>query len=360
MDGRLEVADPVRISPGELRELVDAMVEGYLPTLDQMEALLLLDRQGAEVLFEGADRLKRSLFGDEVHIRGIIEFSNHCSGRCLYCGLRGDNRGLERYRMDEDEIVSCALEAVDAGYMSLVLQSGEDGAYTREALGRVIERIKSVKDVAITLSIGERSYEDYRYLKEAGADRFLMKHETCDEGLYDRLHPHSSFRRRMECLGQLKELGYQVGSGFMVGLPGQSLRSIALDVLLLRKLDVDMAGIGPFISHPATPLGGAANGDPFLVLKTVALARLVCRRPHLPATTALGVLDRRGRDMAFFSGANVVMQKLEPHRYRRMYEIYPKPHGEELSIAEERRRLEALIEGLGLRVSRGRGDAVRG
>ncbi|EHM10840.1 iron-only hydrogenase maturation rSAM protein HydE [Thermanaerovibrio velox DSM 12556] len=359
MSSHLEVADPGRLSLEELRQLVDAMVGGYLPTLDQMEGLLSLDREGAELLFQGADRVKRSIFGDEVHIRGIIEFSSHCSGRCLYCGLRADNRGLERYRMGEEEIVSCAREAIDAGYMSLVLQSGEDGGYTREVLGRIIGRIKSYKDVGITLSIGERTYEDYRYLRDAGADRFLMKHETCDEVLYDRLHPHSSFRRRMECLRQLKELGYQVGSGFMVGLPGQSLRSIVLDVLLLRKLDVDMAGIGPFISHPGTPLGDSPNGDPFLALKTVALARLVCRRPHLPATTALGVLDRQGRDMAFFSGANVVMQKLEPHRYRRMYEIYPKPHGEDLPIAEERRRLEALIEGLGLKVSKGRGDAVR-
>lgn len=343
----------------DVRDLVSAMVGGYLPTMDEMEFLLSLDWDGAQVLLEGARKVKEELFGLEVHIRGIIEFSSHCSGRCLYCGLRADNRDLARYRMEEDEIVRCAEEAIGAGYMSLVLQSGEDGWYDRWTLGRVIERIKGIKDVAITLSIGERSYEDYRYLRQAGADRFLMKHETADQGLYDRLHPHSSFRRRLECLTQLKELGYQVGSGFMVGLPGQTLRSIARDVLLLKKLDVDMAGIGPFVPHPRTPLGDQPAGDPFLVLKTVALARLVLRRPHLPATTALGVLDRRMRDWAFHGGANVVMQKLEPHRYRRLYDIYPKGVGEERSIAEEREELERALEFMGLRVARDRGDAVR-
>ncbi|WP_027307858.1 [FeFe] hydrogenase H-cluster radical SAM maturase HydE [Caloramator sp. ALD01] len=342
-----------------MKELIYKIVEGYEPTLDEMEKILSLNEEDAEVLFKAADEVKKRYFGNEVHIRGIIEFSSYCRADCYYCGLRCSNRSLPRYRMDKDEIIECAKEAVDAGYRSLVLQSGEDLYYTKEILGEIVERIKEYSDVAITLSIGERSFEEYEYLKEKGADRFLMKHETADESLYNSLHPHSSFKNRIGCLKNLKTLGYQVGSGFMIGLPGQTLRTVAKDIMLLKELDVDMAGIGPFIPHKDTPLGKYDAGSAFLTVKAVALTRILLKRPHLPATTALGVLNTKYKDKVFFAGANVIMQKVEPHKYRRLYEIYPKDIKFEKSIREERMDLENYLLSLGLKISDSRGDALK-
>ncbi|SEF44856.1 biotin synthase [Caloramator fervidus] len=341
-----------------MRELLYRIAEGYVPTLSEIENILSLNEEDAEILFKIADDIKKLYFGNSIHIRGIIEFSNYCRANCKYCGLRCSNDKLIRYRMSKEEIINCAKEAIDAGYKTLVLQSGEDLYYTKEILGDIIKSIKEYADISITLSIGERKFEDYKYLKEVGADRFLMKHETADELLYNNLHPHSTFNNRMSCLKNLKQLGYQLGSGFIIGLPGQTLRTIAKDIMLLKELDVDMAGIGPFIPHKGTPLGSEKPGSAFLTVKVIALSRILLKRVHLPATTALGVLDKKYRDKAFFAGANVIMQKIEPYNYRKLYEIYPKTLEDKKSIKQERQELEIYLKGLNLEISNDKGDAL--
>ena len=240
-----------------------------------------------------------------------------------------------------------------------VFQSGEDLWYTREKISQIIKGIKAVGDIAVTLSVGERDYDDYRQWKQDGADRFLLKHETLDRKLYNRLHSHSSLANRILCLWQLKDLKYQVGSGFMIGLPGQTIEDIARDILFLKKLDVDMAGIGPFIPHKGTPLGDAPAGSNLLTLKALALTRLILKTVHLPATTALLTLDGSGAKKAFNVGANVIMLKLEPYKYRRLYEIYPKDFSEENTIKRERLEIEQFIESMGREVAKDRGDSMK-
>ncbi|MGO0122839.1 [FeFe] hydrogenase H-cluster radical SAM maturase HydE [Desulfothermobacter acidiphilus] len=282
----------------------------------------LREDEGNELLRAAADRVREKIFGPVVHLRAIIEFSNFCRNNCLYCGLRRDNRRLARYRMSEAELLEAAAAAVAQGFKTIVLQSGEDPLWPPQRLAPVVQEIKSL-GVAVTLSVGELTYEDYALLRRAGADRYLLRHETSDPELFARLKPDSSLARRLQCLAWLKDLGYETGAGCMVGLPGQSMESIAEDILLMKELEVEMAGIGPFISHPDTPLGQEPPGSPLLALKVVALARLHLPYSNLPATTAAGVAQERGREAALTWGANVVMPDVTPHRYRLLYQLYP-------------------------------------
>lgn len=341
-------------------ELVDKIYAGYAPDVDEIELLLNADEPELSYLFEAADNITRKYCSNKVHIRGIIEFSNYCRCNCAYCGLNAANQTLKRYRMEPQEIIDTAAEAWNAGYKTIVLQSGEDLWYTRTKMSYIIKGIKAIGDAAITLSVGERDYEDYRQWKENGADRFLLKHETINQKLYNRLHPLSGLDNRILCLWQLKELKYQIGSGFMIGLPGQTPRDIAQDILFLKKLDVDMAGIGPFIPHKGTVLKDAAAGSDIMTLKALAVTRLILKTVHLPATTALRTLNGSGAQKAFSAGANVIMLKLEPYKYRRLYEIYPKNLGEENSIKQERLNIEQFIESMGKEVAKDRGDSIKG
>lgn len=252
----------------------------------------------------------------------MIEFSNICRNNCLYCGIRRGNGKVARYRMEEDELIETARRAAALGFKTVVMQSGEDMYYTQEKMCRIIEAIKKF-DVAVTLSIGERSYGDYKAFREAGADRYLMRIETTDKDLYHRLDPGMSWQHRYECLLMIKELGYELGSGIMVGLPGQSLESIAADLMFLRRLGVDMAGIGPFIPHPETPLAGEPGGSLHLALRTMAIMRLLLPDINIPATTAMESLHPDGRMMALQGGANVVMPNVTEGEYRKLYELYP-------------------------------------
>lgn len=310
-------------------------------------------------LFAAADEVRRRFVGDSVHLRAIIEFSNYCVRSCLYCGLRRDNRKLGRYRMSADEIARTAAKACSAGYRTIVLQSGDDLHYRADDIARIVERIKRGADVAMTLSIGERTGEEYRTMRNAGADRFLLKHETADPGLYASLHPGMSFERRLECLHSLRQLGFQVGSGNIVGLPGQTLHTLARDIALLRELDVEMAGIGPFIPHPDTPLARSRPGEVALALRTLAVARIVLPLAHLPATTALATLHPEGRRLALQCGANVVMPNVTPPEYRRLYEIYP--NSVALGDPEDGgfARVAAFLGGMGRPVSGSRGDSPK-
>lgn len=283
---------------------------------------LLSDEENQDKLFAHADDVRKKNVGDEVHLRALIEFSNICRNNCLYCGIRKGNTAVKRYRMSENELIDTAKSAVAMGFKTIVLQSGEDMWFSTSKMCRIIENIKKL-NVALTLSIGERDYDDYKAFRESGADRYLMRIETTDKNLYHKLDPLMSWQRRYECLLALKELGYELGSGIMVGLPGQTIESIADDLLFLKDLGVDMAGIGPFIAHPQTPLANADSGNLYLSLRTMAIMRILLPDINIPATTAMESLRPNGRIMALKAGANVVMPNVTFGEYRRLYELYP-------------------------------------
>lgn len=284
--------------------------------------LYLLRELSFEQLAKMADNVTKQIHGERVHLRAIIEFSNYCKCNCLFCGIRRGNRKLPRYRMKKEEIIKVAEEAAKEGFKTIVLQSGEDPLWNAKKLSEVVKEIKKF-NVAVTLSVGELSYNDYAILKEAGADRYLLKFETSDEALFKKLKPDTTLEKRIQCLRWLKEIGYETGSGIIVGLPGQSLESIAQDIAVMKELKLDMVGIGPFIPHPETPLAQYPSGSAFLTLKVLAMTRLVLPKANIPATTALGSLSPTLRLKAFYCGANVLMPDITPTIYRRLYEIYP-------------------------------------
>lgn len=292
-------------------------------TLSKSEIIdILKDNSINEYLFEKANEVREKYVGNDVHLRGLIEFSNICKCSCKYCGLRKDNPKLERFRLSPEEIVDFAKKASEYGYKTVVLQSGEDAHFKTEILTEILKKIKSF-DLAITLSIGEKSFEEYQAYKEAGADRYLLRIETTDKELYKQMHPNMSFENRVRCLKDLKSLGYEVGSGCLVGLPNQTIDSLANDILFFKEIDADMIGIGPFIPNPNTPLHDASGGSFELALKVMALTRLLLPSINIPATTAMETLNPNGRIIALQSGANVVMPNVTEGDYRRKYEIYP-------------------------------------
>jgi biotin synthase len=305
------------------------------------------DEKAVGDLYREADEVRKQYVGDAIHLRGLIEFSNHCKRFCEYCGLRHGNQNVVRFRMTLPEILDAAILSRNLGIQTVVLQSGEDSAYSIEDLCSLVRDIKKL-DLAITLSIGERSYEDYERLREAGADRFLLRFETSDPSLFARLKPDSSYKQRFQCLESLRRLGYQVGSGIMVGLPGQSIDSIADDILRFKELDLDMIGIGPFIPHPDTPLRGCVGGTIDLVLRTTALTRIVTRDTHIPATTATGTIDATGRQKALRCGANVIMPNMTPAPYRKNYLIYPG----KICISETPGKCSLCVEGMATELGR--------
>lgn len=274
-------------------------------------------------LLQYADRVRRRYCGDEVHLRALLEFSNICRRQCNYCGLRSPNDKLSRYRMSPDEIVATAEKLAAKGLQTIVLQSGEDPYYTGAMLADIVRHIKQATGLAITLSVGERPYADYQLWREAGADRYLLRHETANPEHYRFLHPDSAFEERRRCTQWLRELGYQVGIGCMVGSPGQTIEHLVDDIEFIQSFQPDMVGIGPFIPHPNTPLGDYPAGELQMILKMVALARIVTKDALIPATTAVGTIDELGRELALEAGADVVMPNYTPPAYRTRYEIYP-------------------------------------
>jgi len=326
-----------------------SVIERLINTSDASidDILHLLDEASPDLLFDAASRIKERHFGRKIILRGIIEFSNHCRCACAYCGLYSGNKSLQRYRFTPDEIVRNASIAYEAGYRSIILQSGEDLSYDADQISAIIRRIRKLGDLSLTLSIGERPFEEYRQWHKDGADRYLLKHETSDEKLYNSLHPHSSFQKRLECLNALKAIGFETGSGFMVGLPGQSRESLARDILLLKTLDVEMAGIGIYIAHPETPLAGSPAGAPEDAMRCVAITRILMKTVHLPSTTSIEVQSTE-KYSSLHAGANVVMKKVEPYAYRKLYEIYPNPKIVDRSVLEERIELQNFIGAQGL------------
>lgn len=312
-------------------------------------------------LFSAADAVRRAHYGDAVFLRGLIEFTNYCRNNCYYCGIRAGNHDVQRYRLSRDQILSCCTEGYRLGYRTFVLQGGEDPYFTDDRLCEIVGAIHTAfPDCAITLSVGERSRASYQRLFNAGADRYLLRHETADPFHYARLHPAdltASNRRR--CLYDLKEIGYQVGAGFMVGSPYQTTDSLIADLRFLQDLQPDMIGIGPFIPHSATPMGSEPPGSLELTLRLLSILRLMFPYVLLPATTALGTICPDGRERGLRAGANVVMPNLSPADVRKQYELYDNKicTGEE--SAQCRDCLELRVRAAGYRIVTDRGDVKR-
>lgn len=345
--------------------------------LDHAAVKAWLQEGNADVLQElwsEADRVRQARVGDDVHLRGLIEVSSHCLRHCLYCGLRAPSKGLDRYRMDASEIVACAQEAMRLGYGSVVMQSGEDPGLTQEFITGVIRAIKRDTPLAITLSLGERGDEELRAWKAAGADRYLLRFETSDPVLYKRIHPDLPGipSDRFAQLERMRGMGYEIGTGVMVGIPGQTWDTLAGDILRFREFDMDMIGVGPFLPSPRTPLGGPAAAsflaapeeqvpnDELTTLKAVALTRLVCPDSNIPSTTALATLDQaQGRELGLMRGANVVMPNVTPVAYRIKYEIYPGKACVSETAAACQGCMEGRIHRLGRRIGRGPGGRAQ-
>jgi biotin synthase len=306
-------------------------VEDIKGLIDILESRHNLDRDGLTELlmyddplpiYNAADRVREKYVGNQVHLRGLIEASSYCRNTCHYCGLRGSNRSLKRFRMTPDEIIKCARYAASRGLKTIVLQSGEDRSYSIYMLCKIVREIKKL-DVAVTLSFGELSRDAYAALKKSGADRYLLRIETSNEPLYKRIHPGMSYKNRLRCLYDLKDLGYETGTGCLVGLPGQTAEMLSDDLLFFKKLDADMIGIGPFIPCAGTPLECEEGGDVNVVLKMMALARLLMPDINMPTTTALAVKDNDGYQKGLSCGANVIMPNMGIKEYMRLYSIYP-------------------------------------
>lgn len=335
----------------------ESLLEKGLKTADltEDELVFLLTCADGEAVFRAADAVRKRGVGDEIHLRGLIEFSNICQNNCLYCGIRRGNPNVERFCLSPEEIVESARNAKALGYGTVVMQSGESGVPAVDDLCGVLRRVKAL-DVAITLSIGEKSFEEYRAYKRAGADRYLLRIETTDKALYAALDPQMNWERRKQCLDDLKTLGYEVGSGCLVGLPNQSVESIARDILFLKRIGVDMAGIGPFIPHPDTPLKDCKATGFELSLRTMALTRILLPDINIPATTAMETLSPNGRVKALQSGANVVMLNVAQGGHRAAYALYPNKAGVNDVAAIARKNIERTIESIGRKVGAGYGS----
>lgn len=340
--------------------VLDRFLETHRLTEAEYAELLELrqDEETANLLREEALHLRRQYYGNKVFTRGLIEFTNYCKNNCRYCGIRSGNRNVRRYRLSEEDIMECCESGYELGYRTFVLQGGEDPYYTDEQMAAIIRRIKNrFPDAAVTLSIGEKSEESYRRFREAGADRYLLRHETADDDLYRALHPQSmSLENRIKCLWHLKELGYQVGAGFMVGAPGQTTAHLAKDLVFLQELEPHMVGIGPFIPHHDTIYAEEKAGSVELTLFLLSVIRIMLPQVLLPATTALGTLDPLGREKGLAAGANVVMPNLSPVKNRKLYELYDNKicTGEE--AAECRNCLSHRVRQIGFELVDERGD----
>ena len=343
----------------ELYKLIDALEHRHSLSLEEYQALI----QGrspalAEALREKAVRVREQIYGKTVYIRGLIEISSYCKNNCYYCGIRGGNPKAERYRLTPEEILLCCREGWELGFRTFVLQGGEDPWFTDEVLCPLLRQIKTeFPACAVTLSLGERSRDSFQRLYAAGADRYLLRHETADKAHYEELHPAAmSWEHRMECLRQLKEIGYQVGCGFMVGSPGQSARELAEDLKFIEEFHPAMCGIGPFIPHKDTPFGDQPGGSVELTCYLISILRLIQPNLLLPSTTALGTLDPMGREKGIQSGANVVMPNLSPVSVRKKYMLYDNKicTGEE--SAQCRGCLSARMASIGYEIVTDRGD----
>lgn len=342
-----------------MMDLIDSLAAERDLTDDEWRFLIEgeYDRQR---LFDRADEVRRQYYGTDVYIRGLIEISSYCKSDCLYCGIRRSNGNAARYRLSEEEILACCERGYELGFRTFVLQGGEDSYHTTQRVERVVSDIKEkYPDCAVTLSLGERPREDYEIWYRAGADRYLLRHETASRPHYEKLHPPAqTYERRMECLRDLKQIGYQTGAGFMVGSPFQGTEELIADMRFLRKFQPQMVGIGPFIPHHDTSFAAYPAGSLMRTLTMVALTRLTLPKALIPATTALGTIHPQGREFGLKAGANVVMPNLSPADVRGRYSLYDNKAYTGQEAAEGLAALKASVAQTGYRVVVDRGDAA--
>ena len=341
-------------------DIVDTLITNKNLSDKELLELLQTDEYD-EKLFKAADSVRRSVYGEDVYIRGLIEFTNYCKNNCYYCGIRRDNSKASRYRMTLEQILTACENGYQMGFRTFVLQGGEDPYFTDERICQIVSEIRSrYPDCAITLSIGEKSRESYKKYFDAGANRYLLRHETASGALYSKLHPSDmSLENRKKCLYDLKEIGYQVGAGFMVGSPSQTTEDILADIRFLQELNPDMIGIGPFISHSDTPFHEYENGSVSLTLRLIAVLRLIFPHALIPATTALGTIHPMGRELGLKAGANVVMPNLSPQEVREKYLLYDNKICVQEDSSDCRDCIQRRVSSVGYKVVTDIGDVKR-
>lgn len=345
----------------EIKSIINKVKQSHNISLEQLKLLLETnDDESIRFMREEAVKVCQKTYGNQVFIRGLIEFTNFCKNDCYYCGIRRSNSHADRYRLTKEQMLDCCANGYELGFRTFVLQGGEDGYFTDDKICDLVSAIKEkYPDCAVTLSIGEKSKESYKRYFDAGADRYLLRHETADEAHYKKLHPEEmSLAHRKQCLWDLKEIGYQVGCGFMVGSPGQTVETLYEDLQFIRELQPHMVGIGPFISQKDTPFADKASGTMEQTLKLLAIIRLIHPHVLLPATTALGTIHPKGRELGILSGANVVMPNLSPVNVREKYKLYDNKICTGDEAAECRYCMEKRMKSIGYEVAVSRGDYI--
>ncbi|MDK2808180.1 MAG: biotin synthase [Clostridiales bacterium] len=345
----------------ETKQLIKKLIaDGELIRDEYVYLLKNITESEQEELRKEAERIRQLYYGNKVYIRGLIEFTNYCKNNCYYCGIQAANKKAERYRLTEEQIMECCNDGYELGFRTFVLQGGEDPYFTDEKMVEIIRSIKTAyPDCAITLSIGEKTKESYLAFKQAGADRYLLRHETASEDHYQLLHPDSmQLSTRKQCLYDLKEIGFQVGAGFMVGSPGQTEEHLANDLIFLKELQPQMVGIGPFIPHHETKFANQPAGSTKRTLLLLSIIRIILPKILLPATTALGTVDPKGREKGILAGGNVVMPNLSPVATRKKYELYDNKICTGDEAAHCRSCLQRRMESVGYEVVVDRGDAL--
>ncbi len=342
-----------------MTDLAEKLYRNKILSKPEFVELINSDAETRERLRALAEKLRKENYGDEIYVRGLIEFTNYCKQNCLYCGIRRDNKNCSRYRLSFDEIMRCCKEGYNLGFRTFVLQGGEDPYFTDERICEIIKAIKEkYPDCALTLSIGEKSKESYKRYFDCGADRYLLRHETADKTHYEKLHPENQkFETRIKCLENLKKIGYQVGCGFMVGSPYQTAENLAEDLIYIKKLNPQMVGLGPFIHHAQTEFRDFPNGTLELTLLMISIVRIMLPKVLLPATTALATINPLGRELGIKAGANVVMPNLSPVAVRKDYQLYDNKVCTGDESAQCKSCLEKRIESVGCKIVIDRGDS---
>lgn len=344
-----------------MKNLIDKLEKNQILSKEEFVRLLAIsEKDDIDYLTERAKCIRDDIYGKRVFIRGLIEISNYCKNDCYYCGIRRSNKNAQRYRLSKEQILSCCENGYELGFRTFVMQGGEDTFFKDEVVCDIVSSIKErYPDCAVTLSLGERSTESYRKMKEAGADRYLLRHETFDNTHYNKLHPvELDPENRKRCLRDLKALGYQTGTGIMVESPYQTLENIAKDLLFIKELNPEMIGIGPFIPHKDTPFKDFESGTMEMTLRLISILRLLCPKALIPATTALGTISPQGREKGILAGANVIMPNLSPKEDRKKYMLYNDKLSDGEEAAEGLNKLKESMRKIGYEIVEDRGDCI--
>lgn len=344
-----------------MKNLIDKLEKNQILSKEEFVRLLAIsEKDDIDYLTERAKCIRDDIYGKRVFIRGLIEISNYCKNDCYYCGIRRSNKNAQRYRLSKEQILSCCENGYELGFRTFVMQGGEDAFFKDEVVCDIVSSIKErYPDCAVTLSLGERSTESYRKMKEAGADRYLLRHETFDNTHYNKLHPvELDPENRKRCLRDLKALGYQTGTGIMVGSPYQTLENIAEDLLFIKELNPEMIGIGAFIPHKDTPFKNFESGTMEMTLRLISILRLLCPKALIPATTALGTISPQGREKGILAGANVIMPNLSPKEDRKKYMLYNDKLSDGEEAAEGLNKLKESMRKIGYEIVEDRGDCI--